>query len=210
MEPNKLNVKVNIKVTEQGAFKHRILIQNVSKSQLKVEGDRYILSLNVGSSRQKLEIVLSISKQVIDKKSSMKRDITYIKFNGDKFDLIIERIYSIKQIRKQRNSYSICYKSTQFQLKANVVNWLTAEYYESTFLPKIENVKMQKSVKRKNNRVLSKHRMVEQSPEQLRKLDFYNSDLYAYNYSPNSDGNRTSREKFGGSGSNMSRRGRIR
>lgn len=57
MGNNKFKIKVNVKVTDQGPLKHRIIIRNVSKSHLKEKEERYILTLNVKSSRQKLDVV---------------------------------------------------------------------------------------------------------------------------------------------------------
>ncbi|GGA91720.1 hypothetical protein [Ornithinibacillus halotolerans] len=211
MGDEKVNIKVNFKVLDQSRIKHSVLITNVTKKNLKLNGKRYELSLKFGNNRQKLEINLSFLKDVIDNREDLRRDMVSIKFKDEHFKTEIERIYSINMIKELNNMYLLNYESTQFQIRSNVNNQVSKDYFESKILPQIKNKK--KVLSRIPQQKIHKNKVKKQpigklSPEELRKIDFYYSDLYAYKYSPNSDGNRKKREKFGGNGSNMRRRGK--
>ncbi|WP_461183019.1 hypothetical protein [Virgibacillus kimchii] len=205
------NIKVRVKLKTQPPLRHQVYIESVPMKILDLVDGYYTLHLQRRSTHQQLEIRMLIDKNIVMNKESIKRDITTINFNKETFDIVINRDYSIPNIKKEENMYVIRYKSNQFQLKVEVINRLTPNYYEKlvqTYIKK--KSKNKKGTIRKRPKNIHKKQRRQITKEELLRRDFYEADQYRYTYSPNSDGERSSREVFGGNVGNFSRGRRKR
>jgi hypothetical protein len=205
------NIKVRVKLKTQPPLKHHVYIESVPIKKLVLQAGYYTLHLQRKSKHQQLEIRILIDKNIIMNKESTKRDITEINFKKETFDIVIKREYSIPNIKKEENMYVIRYKSNQFQVKAEVINRLTPNYYEKLLQTYIKKKsKNKKGTIRKRPKNIHKKQRRRITKEELLRRDFYEADQYRYTYSPNSDGERSSREVLGGDVGNYSRGRRRR
>ncbi|MCJ8007284.1 hypothetical protein ACFFF5_07240 [Lederbergia wuyishanensis] len=211
-----VKTKIKTHVCDFGPIKQQITLTKITLSDLIERNSKYHLIIKKRNKRQRLIIGISISKQIIQDKKDTKDDICSIYFEDDTFSIKINRLYAVKKIvRQSDNSYLIHYSSgNSKKLHFEVKNWLEKDYYTDELLPLISNAKNQRKkywIKKKEINAKIKTTKIKAwsrklTPEEYRRKDFYNSDLYSSHYSPNSDGNRTMREVLGGSGSNMYRK----
>lgn len=202
LRKNPMKIQVNFFI--QPRTRHEVHILNLSIQDLHLTDDKFVLALERENNRQWLSVDLEIDKKIIENRVDVKRDIAHIMFKEETFDIFIERYLPLQSIKKENDKYTIKYNSNQFQIKVEISNQLNPVYYEKNILPKIENVLNRNRNKRKQYRSFKKTGYGLTKEELLRK-DFYESELYRTTYSPNSDANRSFRERFGGNFGNYSR-----
>src|SRR5690625_4859038 len=196
-------IKVQVRLFIQPRPRHEVHIVNLSLKDLHLVDDKYVLALERENNRQWLSVGIEIDKKIIENRMDVKRDIAHIIFKEETFDLLIDRYIHIQSIKKENNKYSIKYKSNQFQIKVEIYNQLNPDYYDKNIRPKIENTLDRKRKKRKQYKSLKK--TANDLTEDLLRKDFLDSELYRTVYSPNSDADRSFRERFGGNLGNYSR-----
>lgn len=205
-ELTKRRIEAQVKLILQSPMKHKILIRNLAVQDLHLTGDHYIFELKKKNKIQLLTVKLIINKSIIEDREDVKRDIARIIFNEAKFNIIVERNYSFQNIKKENDRYTIKYKSNQFQFNVEVSHEFQPSYYEQAVLRRIAIRKKPINKKKQNSRPKNVKKKKVKPNEYLLRKDFYDSDLYRYTYSQNSDGNRSYREVFGGDFANYRRR----
>ncbi|WP_133087837.1 hypothetical protein [Virgibacillus indicus] len=151
---------------------------------------------------QKAVVKVTLDKSIIHNKQNISKDFIAIKFDN-KINIFIEKQDADQKFIKKMGRYRISYMPIDAdKLSIKVKSHFKQAFYKNVILPRIK--KMRSKEEHMKNQKQNKGTY---TPEDLRKSDFYYADKFPYHHSPNSDGNRSRREVFGGAFSGISRSG---
>lgn len=108
-------VKSVSRLYKTGGMEHHILIANLPINKLKLVDGKYQYSMNGQDSKHEVKILLTIDKEVIDKRKSQRFNMVSILFRTNMIEMGLKRIISLKRIKRINNSYSISYTNSNIQ-----------------------------------------------------------------------------------------------
>lgn len=228
MKNEEMKVTVKTSAYFGGPLIHKISVTNIPLKKFKKDGENYSFLIKRKSKKQKLHLKISASKEAFKSLKPVKKKEILVK-NNHEMDLTMETLYSLKRVIKIENTYLIKYTKRSGIFTFEIENFLDKDYYKHKNLPEPPHPdhttkKSRKKLKQeriKIRRVKIKHNKKTNLPfpltwsnkskitqKDLLMRDLYYSEGLRYYYSPNSDGNRSKNEYFGGGGSNMYRSGK--
>ncbi|QHS23775.1 hypothetical protein GWK91_12810 [Virgibacillus sp. MSP4-1] len=192
-----------LKVNRSDDIRHQVHITDVPLSAFKEKRNHYSLKVKKKYKYQKAVIKVALDKSIIKNKQDMNEESVSIGFTDDTIHIFIERESADTLLTKRIGRHRIAYNPIATDnLSIKVKSIFKQTFYKNVLLPRINQMK----IKEKH----TNHQKQEKGPytsEDLRRRDFHYADMFPYHNSPNSDGNRSRNEVFGGAFSGISRSG---
>ncbi|OZU87629.1 hypothetical protein CIL03_16200 [Virgibacillus indicus] len=197
-----MEISSKLKVTNSEDIRHQVHIVDVPLSAFRKKRSKYSLKVKKKYTHQKAVVKVTLDKSIIHNKQNISKDFIAIKFDN-KINIFIEKQDADQKFIKKMGRYRISYMPIDAdKLSIKVKSHFKQAFYKNVILPRIK--KMRSKEEHMKNQKQNKGTY---TPEDLRKSDFYYADKFPYHHSPNSDGNRSRREVFGGAFSGISRSG---
>ncbi|WP_226036136.1 hypothetical protein [Aquibacillus saliphilus] len=192
-----------LKVINSEDIRHQLHILDVPLSALKEKRSKYFLKIKKKYTYQKAVVKVTLDKSIIHNRQSISKDSFTVKFEDKKINIFIEKQDAEKIFTKKMGRYRITYfLIDDDRLAIKVKSHFKQAFYNNVILPRI---KMMRS--KEEHVKTQKQNKGTYTSEDLRKSDFRYADKFPYHHSPNSDGNRSRKEVFGGAFSGTSRSG---
>ncbi|TFJ90664.1 hypothetical protein [Lentibacillus salicampi] len=191
-----------VKVNNSEDIRHQVHIANVPLSALKNRKNKCFLKVKKKYDYQKVVIKVTLDKSILQNKADIIESSVTISFNDEEVNIFTEKQHADKNITKKMGRFWIAYTPIEDdKLTIKVKSHFKQSFYNNVLLPRIKN-KEEKEKQAKTRQEKEKY-----SHEDLHRRDFQFADKFPYHYSPNSDGNRSRREVFGGAFSGVSKSG---
>lgn len=198
-----MEISSKLKVNNSEDIRHQVHIVDIPLSALKKKRSKYSLKVKKKYTYQKAVVKVTLDESIIQNKQDITKDFFTIRFDDKKINIFIEKQGVDKNFIKKMGKYRITYMPIDAnRLSIKVKSHFKQAFYKNVILPRIKKAKV------KEQQVKSqKQNKGTYTPEGLRRSDFHYADKFPYHHSPNSDGNRSRKEVFGGAFSGTSRSG---
>ena len=198
-----MEIVSKFKINNPKDIRHQVHITDIPLSTFKKRRHKYFLKVKKKYTYQTALVKIVLDSSIIQSGKNQGISGFNIRFTGDKINIYIDEQKADKKFIKKLGRYRITYTPIDDdKISVKVKSSFKKVFYENVIISRIEKVKnREESAKaRKKNKEIN-------ILEDLRKRDLHYADMHPYQHSPNSDGNRSRREVFGGAFSGISRSG---
>ncbi|WP_382390518.1 hypothetical protein [Lentibacillus juripiscarius] len=184
-------------------IRHQVYIVDVPLSSLKKKRNRYRLKIKKKYTYQKAVVKAMLDSSIIQNKQNIIGDYFDIRFDDNKINIFLEKQVKDKNLIKKMGRYRITYMPVDTdRLSIKVKSHFRQVFYKNVILPRIKKMRSKEEHIKKQKQNKGTYTL-----EDLRRSDFQYADKFPYHHSPNSDGNRSRKEVFGGAFSGVSKSG---